>query len=52
LDFVILFPNFFWVQGRGIADAVTYLKSEIHLHNEKIILWGDSFAGMLVLVGA
>ena len=39
-----------WVQGRGIADAVTYLKSEDHLHNGKIILWGDSFAGMLVLV--
>ena len=39
-----------WVQGRGIADAVNYLKSEHHLHNGKIILWGDSFAGMLVLV--
>jgi pimeloyl-ACP methyl ester carboxylesterase len=39
-----------WIQGRGIADAVNYLKSEHHLHNGKIILWGDSFAGMLVLV--
>ena len=39
-----------WVQGRGIADAVTYLKSNNQLHNGKIILWGDSFSGMLVLV--
>ena len=39
-----------WLQGRGIADAVTFLKSEKKLHNRKIILWGDSFAGMLVLV--
>ena len=39
-----------WLQGRGIADAVAYLKSEQHLHNGKIVLWGDSFAGMLVLV--
>jgi alpha-beta hydrolase superfamily lysophospholipase len=27
-----------WVQGRGIADAVTYLKSNNQLHNGKIIL--------------
>lgn len=39
-----------WVQAKGIADAVTHLKTEDHLHNGKIILWGDSFAGMLVLV--
>ena len=39
-----------WLQGRGIADAVTFLKSQKKLHNGKIILWGDSFAGMLVLV--
>ena len=39
-----------WLQSRGIADAVTYVKSEDHAHNGKIILWGDSFAGMLVLV--
>ena len=42
-----------WLQSRGIEDAVTYVKSEDHAHNGKIILWGDSFAGMLVLdVGA
>ena len=41
-----------WLQGRGIADAVTFLKSEHQLHNGKIILWGDSFAGMLVLVAS
>jgi len=39
-----------WLQSRGIADAVTYVKSEDHAHNGKIILWGDSFAVMLVLV--
>lgn len=39
-----------WVQAKGIADAVAYLKTEDHLHNGKTILWGDSFAGMLVLV--
>ena len=42
-----------WIQARGIADAVAHIRSEHHLHNKKIILWGDSFAGMLVLaVGA
>ena len=41
-----------WVQGRGIADAVTYLKSADHAHNGKVILWGDSLVGMLVLVVA
>ena len=42
-----------WVQGRGIADAVSFVKKRDGDHNGKIILWGDSFAGMLVLtVGA
>ena len=39
-----------WVQARGICNAVAYAKSRNGLHNGKIILWGDSFAGMLVLV--
>ena len=39
-----------WVQARGICDAVSFTKKQEGLHNGKIILWGDSFAGMLVLV--
>ena len=42
-----------WSQAKGIADAVTFVKTQDGDHNGKIILWGDSFAGMLVLtVGA
>ena len=42
-----------WVQAKGIADAVSFMKTRDGDHNGKIILWGDSFAGMLVLtVGA
>ena len=39
-----------WLQAKGISDAVRYVRTEDNLHNGKIILWGDSFAGMLVLV--
>ena len=38
-----------WVQAKGIADAVSFVKKSNDHHNGKIILWGDSFAGMLVL---
>jgi len=38
-----------WVQAKGIADAVSFVKTSNAHHNGKIILWGDSFAGMLVL---
>jgi uncharacterized protein len=42
-----------WIQAKGIADAVSFVKTKDGYHNGKIILWGDSFAGMLVLtVGA
>jgi hypothetical protein len=42
-----------WLQAKGIADAVSFVKKRDGDHNGKIILWGDSFAGMLVLtVGA
>ena len=41
-----------WVQGKGVADAVEFVKSQVASHNGKIILWGDSFSGMLVLVVA
>ena len=41
-----------WVQGKGIADAVRFVKSLEASHNGKIVLWGDSFAGMLALVVA
>jgi pimeloyl-ACP methyl ester carboxylesterase len=41
-----------WVQGRGIADAVAFVKSQEESHNGKIVLWGDSFAGMMTLVVA
>ena len=42
-----------WLQAKGIADAVAFVKTQDSDHNGKIILWGDSFAGMLVLtVGA
>lgn len=41
-----------WVQGKGIADAVKFVKSFEASHNGKIVLWGDSFAGMLALVVA
>ncbi|MDB0037445.1 alpha/beta hydrolase [Ascidiaceihabitans sp.] len=41
-----------WVQGRGLADAVEFVKSQKSSHNGKIVLWGDSFAGMIVLVVA
>jgi pimeloyl-ACP methyl ester carboxylesterase len=41
-----------WVQGRGVADAAKFVKSQKASHNGKIILWGDSFAGMIVLVVA
>ena len=39
-----------WLQAKGIADAVTFVKTKDGDHNGKIILWGDSFAGMLVLI--
>ena len=39
-----------WSQAKGIADAVTFVKTKDGDHNGKIILWGDSFAGMLVLI--
>ena len=39
-----------WVQAKGIADAVSFVKTSNDQHNGKIILWGDSFAGMLVLI--
>ena len=38
-----------WVQAKGIADAFSFVKTSNDHHNGKIILWGDSFAGMLVL---
>ena len=38
-----------WVQAKGITDAVSFVKTSNDQHNGKIILWGDSFAGMLVL---
>jgi alpha-beta hydrolase superfamily lysophospholipase len=38
------------VQVKGINDAASFVKTESSLFNGKIILWGDSFAGMLVLV--
>ena len=41
-----------WIQGRGVADAVEFVKSQKGSHNGKIVLWGDSFAGMIVLVVA
>ena len=42
-----------WLQAKGIADAVSFVKTRDGDHNGKIILWGDSFSGMLVLtVGA
>ena len=41
-----------WVQGKGIADAVKFVKSFEASHNGKIVLWGVSFAGMLALVVA
>lgn len=39
-----------WVQAKGIADAVSFIKTTAEHNNGKIVLWGDSFAGMLVLV--
>lgn len=38
-----------WVQAKGIADAVSFVKKRDSDHSGKIILWGDSFAGMLAL---
>ena len=38
------------VQVKGIVDAASFVKTETSLFNGKIILWGDSFAGMLVLI--
>ena len=38
------------VQVKGINDAASFVKTETSLFNGKIILWGDSFAGMLVLI--
>jgi len=35
-----------------VADAVEFVKSQKDSHNGKIILWSDSFAGMIVLVVA
>ena len=42
-----------WVQAKGISDAVDFVRTLDQHHNGRIVLWGDSFAGMLVLtVGA
>ena len=41
-----------WVQAKGIADAVSFVKTTKEHNNGKIVLWGDSFAGMLVLTVA
>ena len=42
-----------WVQVKGISDAVDFVRTLDQHHNGRIVLWGDSFAGMLVLtVGA
>lgn len=37
-----------WVQGRGYRDAVAFLRTDLSIN--RIALWGDSFAGMIVLV--
>ena len=39
-----------WVQARGYADAVAYLRANDRVDAGRIALWGDSYAGMLVLV--
>jgi hypothetical protein len=39
-----------WTQGRGYKNAYNYLKNKNYLHNNKFLLWGESFSGMLVLV--
>ena len=39
-----------WIQARGYRDAVSYLRQS--RASEKIVLWGDSYSGALVLVAA
>ena len=42
-----------WVQARGYRDACAYVRASPHSYNGQIFIWGDSYAGMLVLlVGA
>ncbi len=42
-----------WVQARGYRDACTFVQASPHSYNGQIFIWGDSYAGMLVLlVGA
>ena len=37
-----------WVQARGYRDAVRFLREQSR--DRKIVLWGDSYSGMVVLV--
>ena len=37
-----------WIQGRGYRDAVTYLRTRPDV--DRIVLWGDSYSAMEVLV--
>lgn len=37
-----------WVQARGIRDAVAFLRAQDE--SREVILWGDSYSGMIVLV--
>ena len=37
-----------WIQGRGYRDAVAYLRTRADV--DRIVLWGDSYSAMEVLV--
>ena len=42
-----------WAQAQGYRDVCAYVRASPHSHNGQIFIWGDSYAGMLVLlVGA
>jgi uncharacterized protein len=41
-----------WVQGRGFRDAVSYLLTRPEVDAARVGLWGESYAGMEVLVAA
>lgn len=39
-----------WIQARGYADAVAFMRADDRIDSGRIALWGDSYSGMLVLV--
>lgn len=41
-----------WVQARGYRDAMTFAATLPGVDRSRIVLWGDSFSGAVVLVVA